>query len=145
MVPIGYRCSMTTVATSAHKARGTHGSHGAAGTCDDPKSVYLAACPCRDMLDILANKWSALALGAMEDGPQRFSALRNRLQGVSPKVLTQTLRRLEDNGLVSREIFAEVPVRVEYSLTPLGEEACVPLAQLRTFVELNIDRFPGAV
>jgi DNA-binding HxlR family transcriptional regulator len=111
--------------------------------CDDPKSVYLAACPCRDMLDLLANKWSALALGAMEEGPQRFSALRNRLQGVSPKVLTQTLRRLEDHGLVSREIFAEVPVRVEYSLTPLGRDACAPLAQLRLFVEMNIDRFPN--
>lgn len=115
-----------------------------AAICDDPKSAYLAACPCRDMLDLLANKWSALALGAMEEGPQRFSALRSRLQGVSPKVLTQTLRRLEDHGLVRREIFAEVPVRVEYSLTPLGAEACVPLTQLRMFVELNIDRFPGA-
>ena len=112
--------------------------------CADPKSVYLAACPCRDMLDLLANKWSALALGALEDGPQRFGALRARLQGVSPKVLTQTLRRLEDYGLIDRQIFAEVPARVEYSLTALGQDACVPLAHLRTFVELNIDRFAGA-
>lgn len=49
--------------------------------CHDPKSVYSAACPCRDMLDLLANKWSALALGALEDGPRRFGALRGRLQG----------------------------------------------------------------
>lgn len=135
MVPIGYHRSMAMVTTSKR-------TPAEPAACDDPKSVYLAACPCRDMLDLLANKWSALALGAMEEGPQRFSALRNRLQGVSPKVLTQTLRRLEDHGLVRREIFAEVPVRVEYSLTPLGEDACVPLAHLRTFVELNIDRFP---
>ncbi|MEV6009770.1 helix-turn-helix domain-containing protein [Streptomyces sp. NPDC051976] len=114
------------------------------GSCEDPKSVYLAACPCRDMLDLLANKWSALALGALEDGPRRFGALRAQLQGVSPKVLTQTLRRLEDHGLVSREIYAEVPPRVEYSLTPLGRDSCVPLAHLRTWVEQNIDRFPGA-
>lgn len=116
--------------------------HATSAGCDDPKSVYLAACPCRDMLDLLANKWSALALGALEDGPQRFGALRTRLQGVSPKVLTQTLRRLEDHGLIDRRIFAEVPARVEYSLTALGEDACVPLAQLRAFVEDNIHRFP---
>lgn len=109
--------------------------------CDDPADVYRAACPCRDMLDLLANKWSALALGALEQGPQRFGALRARLQGVSPKVLTQTLRRLEDYGLVHREIYAEVPLRVEYSLTPLGTDACIPLAHLRTWVELNVDRF----
>ncbi|WP_310742264.1 helix-turn-helix domain-containing protein [Microbispora sp. H13382] len=112
--------------------------------CDDPKDVYSAACPCRDMLDLLANKWSALALGAIEDGPQRFGALRARLQGVSPKVLTQTLRRLEDHGLVHREVYPEVPLRVEYSLTPLGRDANVPLALLRTWVERNIDRFPGS-
>ncbi|MEU8925379.1 helix-turn-helix domain-containing protein [Kitasatospora sp. NPDC048545] len=116
-----------------------------AGACDDPRSVYLAACPCRDMLDLLANKWSALALGALEDGPQRFSRLRTRLQGVSPKVLTQTLRRLEEHGLVDREIHAEVPPRVEYSLTPLGADACAPLSHLRDWVELNIDRFPGTL
>ena len=112
--------------------------------CDDRKSAYLAACPCRDMLDLLANKWSALAIGALEDGPQRFGVLRSRLQGVSPKVLTQTLRRLEDHGLIERQVFAEVPAHVEYSLTPLGEDACAPLNQLRTFVELNIHRFPSA-
>ena len=96
------------------------------------------------MLDLLANKWSALALGALEDGPQRFGALRSRLQGVSPKVLTQTLRRLEDHGLIGRQVFAEVPARVEYSLTPLGQDACIPLAYLRTFVEVNIHRFASA-
>ncbi|MGW5266107.1 winged helix-turn-helix transcriptional regulator [Microbispora sp. NPDC004025] len=112
--------------------------------CDDPKDVYSAACPCRDMLDLLANKWSALALGALEDGPRRFGALRARLQGVSPKVLTQTLRRLEDHGLVHREVYPEVPLRVEYSLTSLGRDANVPLAHLRTWVERNIGRFPGS-
>jgi DNA-binding HxlR family transcriptional regulator len=112
--------------------------------CDDPNDVYAAACPCRDMLDLLANKWSALALGALEQGPQRFGALRARLQGISPKVLTQTLRRLEDHGLVHREIYAEVPLHVEYSLTPLGTDACIPLAHLRTWVEQNIDRFPAS-
>ncbi|GII57746.1 cinnamoyl ester hydrolase [Planotetraspora thailandica] len=109
-----------------------------------PNDVYAAACPCRDMLDLLANKWSALALGALEDGPRRFGAIKERLQGISPKVLTQTLRRLEEHGLVSREIFPEVPLRVEYSLTPLGVDACVPLAGLRLWVEDNIHRFPAS-
>lgn len=113
-------------------------------SCDDPKDVYAAACPCRDMLDLLANKWSALALGALEDGPCRFGALRTRLQGISPKVLTQTLRRLETHGLVDRRVYPQVPLRVEYSLTALGRDACVPLAHLRTWVERNIDRFPEA-
>jgi DNA-binding HxlR family transcriptional regulator len=109
-----------------------------------PDDVYAACCPCRDMLDLLANKWSALALGALEPGPQRFGALRVRLQGISPKVLTATLRRLEEYGLVEREIFPEVPLRVEYRLTSLGRDANAPLAHLRTWVESNIHRFPAA-
>ncbi|MDR7280463.1 winged helix-turn-helix transcriptional regulator [Catenuloplanes atrovinosus] len=112
-----------------------------ADTCG-PRDVYSAACPCRDMLDLLANKWSALALGALEDGPQRFGALRDRLQGVSPKVLTHTLRGLEAHGLVDRTVYPAVPLHVEYSLTDLGRDACAPLALLRTWVEDNIHRFP---
>jgi DNA-binding HxlR family transcriptional regulator len=115
------------------------------GYCREvPDDVYAAGCPCRDMLGLLANKWSALALGALENGPQRFGSLRGRLQGISPKVLTVTLRKLEEHGLVTREIFAEVPLRVEYELTPLGRDACAPLAHLRTWVESNIHRFPAA-
>ncbi|BCB74682.1 helix-turn-helix domain-containing protein [Phytohabitans flavus] len=110
-----------------------------------PRDVYAAACPCRDMLDLLANKWSALALGALEEGPQRFGAIRARLQGISPKVLTHTLRRLEEHGLVDRTIYPAVPLHVEYSLTPLGRDACAPLAALRLWVEDNIDRFPHPV
>jgi DNA-binding HxlR family transcriptional regulator len=113
-----------------------------------PNDVYAAACPCRDMLDLLdllANKWSALALGALEDGPRRFGAIRARLEDISPKVLTPTLRRLEEHGLIIREVFPEVPLRVEYSLTALGEDACKPLAGLRSWVEDNIHRFPASV
>lgn len=142
-VPDGYHRRVTTTRTTNTRTTKARPTATHAPDCTDPKSVYAAACPCRDMLDLLANKWSALALGALEDGPRRFGALRTRLQGVSPKVLTQTLRRLEEHGLVHREIHAEVPPRVEYSLTPLGVDACVPLAHLRTWVERNIDRFPG--
>ena len=108
-----------------------------------PKDAYSANCPCRSVLDLLADKWSALALGALEEGPQRFGQLRARLQGISPKVLTAVLRRLEDHGLVDRTVFPVVPLHVEYSLTALGADACTPLAALRDWVEVNIDRFPA--
>jgi len=99
--------------------------------------VYAAMCPCRDMLDLLANKWSALALGALEGGPQRFGQLKARLQGVSPKVLSQTLKRLEEHDLLTRTVYAEVPARVEYELTGLGCSAAVPMKHLRDWVEAN--------
>lgn len=108
-----------------------------------PRDAYSAACPCRELLDLLANKWSALALGALEDGPRRFGVLRARMEGISPKVLTQTLRRLEELGLVNRVVYPEVPLHVEYSLTPLGRDACVPLTGLRRWVEGNVDRIPN--
>jgi DNA-binding HxlR family transcriptional regulator len=105
--------------------------------------AYSASCPCRELLDLLANKWSALALGALEQGPRRFGALRTRLDGISPKMLTQTLRRLEQLGLVDRVVYPTVPLHVEYSLTPLGQDACVPLTGLRVWVEENVDRVPS--
>ncbi|MGK5627864.1 winged helix-turn-helix transcriptional regulator [Streptomyces sp. URMC 123] len=105
----------------------------------DHHDVYAAQCPCRDVLDLLANKWSALAIGALEDGPRRFGALRNRLEGVSPKVLTATLRRLEAMGFVTRTIHPAVPLHVEYELTALGHSVAEPLAGLRTWVERHLD------
>lgn len=101
--------------------------------------VYAAQCPCRAMLDLLANKWSALAIGALEEGPRRFGALQRSLQGVSSKVLTQTLRRLEGAGLVDRTVYPAVPLHVEYALTALGRSAAVPLGLLRGWVEEHID------
>ncbi|TWP46971.1 helix-turn-helix transcriptional regulator [Lentzea tibetensis] len=106
--------------------------------------VYAAQCPCRAMLDLLANKWSALAIGALEDGPLRFGELQRFLQGVSPKVLTQTLRRLEEAGIVDRTIYPAVPLHVEYSLTDLGRGVAVPLRLLRTWVEDNMDDMNAA-
>jgi DNA-binding HxlR family transcriptional regulator len=101
--------------------------------------VYAALCPCRDVLEVLAGKWSALAIGALEAGPERFSVLQQRLEGVSPKVLTRTLRRLEEYGFVTRTVFPAVPARVEYELTDLGRGAARPLAQLRDWVETHVD------
>lgn len=105
----------------------------------DYHDVYSAQCPCRDLLDLLANKWSALAVGTLEDGPQRFGEVQRHLRGVSPKVLTATLRRLETSGLITRTVYPAVPLHVEYALTDLGHSAAKPLAQLRTWAEHNLD------
>ncbi|WP_406193138.1 helix-turn-helix transcriptional regulator [Streptomyces griseus] len=105
----------------------------------DHHDVYAAQCPCRDVLDLLANKWSTLAIGAMEEGPQRFGALQRRLEGISSKVLTATLRRLEERGFVDRTIYPAVPLHVEYELTDLGRSVAQPLGQLRIWVEDHID------
>ncbi|GGX90619.1 winged helix-turn-helix transcriptional regulator [Streptomyces minutiscleroticus] len=109
----------------------------------DHFDAYAANCPCRSVLDLLADKWSALALGALESGPLRFGAIRTRLEGISPKVLTAVLRRLEDSELVTRTVYPSVPLHVEYALTDLGRDACVPLMALRSWVEENIERFPA--
>lgn len=100
--------------------------------------VYAAMCPCRDMLDLLANKWSTLAIGALEAGPLRNGELKRRLAGITPKVPSQTLKRLEHHDLLTRTVYPEVPARVEYALTELGRSAAVPLAQLRNWVEDNV-------
>ena len=97
--------------------------------------VYSAECPCRDLLEVVANKWAALAIGALSDGPVRFGGLHRRLQGVSPKVLTATLRRLEEYGLIDREIIPAVPLHVEYSLTDAGRSALGPVLALREWAE----------
>jgi DNA-binding HxlR family transcriptional regulator len=109
----------------------------------DVRNVYNADCDCRVVLNLLADKWSALALGALQDGPVRFGAVKAKLGGISPKVLTAVLRRLEDNELITRTVYPEVPLRVEYELTELGRDAFVPLAGLIHWVEGNIERFPA--
>jgi DNA-binding HxlR family transcriptional regulator len=105
----------------------------------DRHDVYAQACPCRALLDLLANKWSALIIGLLEDGPLRFNQLQSDLPGVGPKMLTQTLRRLESARLLTRTVYAEVPPRVEYTLTELGVSVSDPLARLRQWVEDNVD------
>ncbi|WP_190109227.1 winged helix-turn-helix transcriptional regulator [Streptomyces cinnamoneus] len=107
--------------------------------------IYALLCPGRAVFELLANKWTGLAVTALADGPRRFGELRRKLEGVSPKVLTATLRRLEDNGLVLRTVHAEVPPRVEYELTALGRGALEPLAHLRSWVRAHVDDFGPAV
>ncbi|WP_204162035.1 winged helix-turn-helix transcriptional regulator [Rathayibacter sp. VKM Ac-2803] len=91
---------------------------------------YAAGCPSRRLLDRIGDRWTVLVVGALGDGPLRFSAIRRTVEGVSQKMLTQTLRGLERDGLVTRTVYAEVPPRVEYELTAAGRTLQEPLKAL---------------
>jgi DNA-binding HxlR family transcriptional regulator len=92
---------------------------------------YDADCPTRRILDRIGDRWTVLIVCALGDGDARFSELRRRIEGISQKMLTQTLRGLERDGLVNRTVHAEVPVRVEYSLTDAGRTLLEPLGALQ--------------
>ena len=81
---------------------------------------YARDCPSRRLLDRIGDRWTVLIVGALDDGPHRFSQLAARVDGISQKMLAQTLRSLERDGFVTRTVYPEVPPRVEYELTPLG-------------------------
>ncbi len=100
---------------------------------------YAADCPTRMGLDRIAEKWAVLVLGLLAGGPVRFNQLRRRIQGVSQKMLSQTLKSLERDGLVHRKATATVPVTVEYSVTPLGETLAATVAHLRLWAEANVE------
>ncbi|MFB7589162.1 winged helix-turn-helix transcriptional regulator [Streptomyces sp. NPDC056169] len=89
--------------------------------------AYLADCRARLAFDLLSNTWNAVLIWVLRDGPRRPAHLRERIGGISPKVLTETLRRLEFNGLVERKAYAEAPPRVEYELTELGRSLLDPI------------------
>lgn len=91
---------------------------------------YLHGCPTRRILDRIGDRWTVLVVGALADGTARFSELRRRIDGVSQKMLTQTLREMERDGLVIRTVYPEVPVRVEYALTEAGLSLRGPLKAL---------------
>ncbi|ACZ29326.1 transcriptional regulator, HxlR family [Xylanimonas cellulosilytica DSM 15894] len=93
-------------------------------------SPYRADCPSRRILDRIGDRWTVLTVGALGDGNVRFSELRRRVEGVSHKMLTQTLRALERDGLVRRTVYPEVPIRVEYTLTEAGRTLREPLRAL---------------
>ncbi|MED7930257.1 helix-turn-helix domain-containing protein [Nonomuraea sp. LP-02] len=104
----------------------------------DTGDVFDPQCPTRVVLDRIGDKWSMLVLLSLRDGPMRFTQLRTRIGGVTPKVLTQTLRAMEQDGLLTREVFAEVPPRVEYTLTGLGRSLHGPLSVVAEWAEQNV-------
>ena len=107
--------------------------------CPMEYDVYIQTCPTRLVLDRLADKWAVLVLGKLDEQPVRFNQLKREIDGISQKVLSQTLKKLERDGLVSRSVFATVPVTVEYALTPLGRTLSSTVAALTRWAEENIE------
>lgn len=101
----------------------------------DRATAAREGCPLRDVLDRVGDKWSVLVVICLSEGTQRFSALRRRIEGISQRMLTETLRQLERDGIVQRTVYAEVPLRVEYALTPMGQTLIEPLAALADWAE----------
>ncbi len=119
---------------------------------NDVGDLYSINCPCREVLDLIGSKWSVLVIGRLEEGSHRFGDLRRAVPGITQKMLTQTLRRLEEDGMVRREVLTEMrPPGVEYSLTELGHTITEPLEAIRTWTEQHLpdvrrarDQFTGA-
>lgn len=101
-------------------------------------NVMLATCPSRTSLAKIANKWTAMIVIALSDGPLRFGAIREQVGGISGKVLSETLRDLERDGVLTRTAYDEMPLRVEYELTPLGQTLREPLTALGLWAEHHI-------
>jgi DNA-binding HxlR family transcriptional regulator len=110
-------------------------------------NLMKAGCPTREVLVRVADKWTMLVITSLSDaGPDglRFSELRRRIEGVSQKMLTQTLRALERDGLIDRTVHPTVPVTVEYRLTPLGESLAEAITTIRSWAYANMDAIDAA-
>lgn len=102
-------------------------------------NVMVATCPSRTSLAKIANKWTAMILIALSSSPLRFGELRDAVDGISGKVLADTLRDLERDGIVERRAYDEMPPRVEYELTSLGQTLREPLTALGRWAEQHIE------
>lgn len=103
-----------------------------------------AACPIRDVLDRVGDKWSSLLLLALKDRPQRFGALRREIPDISQRMLTETLRNLQRDGFLSRTVFPTTPPAVEYALTSLGHSLQETLGELAVWSAANHDAIRSA-
>ncbi|APU14587.1 transcriptional regulator, HxlR family [Actinoalloteichus sp. GBA129-24] len=112
----------------------------ATGGAPDPKGdAFNSDCPGRVILTHIAGRWGVLILAALQDGPLRFYLLRDRIGGISEKMLAQNLRALTRDGLLRREVEASIPPRVSYSLTEMGRELTVPLQQMLDWIAVRAD------
>ena len=112
---------------------------------DDAQSDQPVCCPVRDVLDRIGDKWSILMIMTLAMRPQRFSELHRAIRDISKRMLTQTLRDLERDGLISRHVFATKPPSVEYRLAPLGQSLLEPMANLidwadRSYADIHAGR-----
>lgn len=100
--------------------------------------VLSSECPSREILEHLTNKWSVLVLHCLNDGVHRFSELKKRIEGISEKMLSQTLKMLEQDGFILRTVYPVVPPKVEYQLTMTGSQATEKLQQMIHWIERNL-------
>ncbi|MFG3294638.1 winged helix-turn-helix transcriptional regulator [Streptomyces sp. NPDC048179] len=101
--------------------------------------AFIKACPTHQLVGRISEKWACLTLAALVPGPRRYSDISRTMAGVSPKMLTQTLRSLERDGLVSRTVTPSVPVRVDYELTALGRSLSELMASVKHWAETHIE------
>lgn len=101
--------------------------------------AFIKECPTHQLLGRISEKWACLIVAALTPGPLRYSDLARKLAGVSPKMLTQTLRSLERDGLVSRTVTPSVPVRVDYELTGLGSSLAQMMTAVKNWAETHIE------
>jgi DNA-binding HxlR family transcriptional regulator len=111
---------------------------------DPVPNVLDQHCESRQALDRIADKWTCLVVYALVDGPKRHGELRRTIDGISQKMLTQTLRSMEADGLVQRTVFDVVPPAVEYRLTPLGETLKAPLVAICTWAMEHLAEMQAA-
>ncbi|MGJ3192104.1 helix-turn-helix transcriptional regulator [Paenarthrobacter nitroguajacolicus] len=102
-------------------------------------NASLELCPARQLLEAISSKWVTLVMLALEEGPQRHSDLRRQIPGASQKMLTSTLRSLERDGLIGREVTASVPVRTDYELTRRGRSLLPIIFDMKEWAEDNMD------
>ncbi|HEY1972797.1 MAG TPA: helix-turn-helix domain-containing protein [Pseudonocardia sp.] len=107
-------------------------------------NAFVRECPTHKLLDRISDKWVSLILVALADGSRRYSELARTMAGVSQKMLTQTLRGLERDGLVSRRVTPSVPVRVDYELTPLGVTLLPVMREIKGWAERYIEEVEAA-
>jgi DNA-binding HxlR family transcriptional regulator len=127
-IPMGSSALLRTRATTMKSKQANSGS------------VYDRCCPARLIIDHLADKWAVLIVGRLAAGTLRFAELRRGIDGISQKMLTSTLRDLERDGLVTRKLYASVPPKVEYTLTPLGGSLVNKVEELCRWAEANVDQ-----
>ncbi|WNM35358.1 helix-turn-helix domain-containing protein [Streptomyces sp. Li-HN-5-11] len=101
--------------------------------------AFIRACPTNELLGRLSDKWVSLVVAALSRGPMRYSDLSRKIAGVSPKMLTQTLRVLERDGILTRTVTPSVPVRVDYELTGLGSSLAQLLTAVKAWAETHIE------
>jgi DNA-binding HxlR family transcriptional regulator len=103
-----------------------------------PPNPYDSKCPTRIVLDRIADKWTVLVLGVLSQRPLRFNQLRREIDGLTQKMLSQTLKALERDGLVARKVIPSAPVTVEYSITPLGATLSATVDELQRWARDHI-------